>query len=137
VAARSDGAQARERLLYAALRRFAASGFERTSVRDIAQAAGANVSAVGYYFGDKEGLYRTLFTDPSICGAPEDLVAFADPGRPLAAALRMFYVEFLAPLKRGDEVRMVMKLHLELFLHSLGLLKTKPINLALTIASLM
>ena len=56
-------------------------------------------------------LLAVIFTGPSICGAPADLVAFAEPGRSLAAAMRMFYVEFLAPLKRGDEVQMVMKLH--------------------------
>ncbi|MGD9637123.1 MAG: DUF1956 domain-containing protein, partial [Pirellulales bacterium] len=36
---------------------FAARGFESTTVRDICQAAGANVAAVNYYFGDKERLY--------------------------------------------------------------------------------
>jgi AcrR family transcriptional regulator len=108
---RADGIDARQRLLGAGLKLFAEHGFEKTSVRALAQEAQVNLGAISYYFGDKEGLYRTLFTDPSICGSPEDLVAFADPGRPLAAALRMFYVEFLAPLKRGDEVRMVMKLH--------------------------
>ena len=36
---------------------FAERGFESTTVRDICQAAGANVAAVNYYFGDKERLY--------------------------------------------------------------------------------
>ncbi|MCX7227577.1 MAG: TetR family transcriptional regulator [Burkholderiales bacterium] len=98
---RADGIDARQRLLGAGLKLFAEHGFEKTSVRALAQEAQVNLGAISYYFGDKEGLYRAVFTDPSICGAPEDLVAFADPGRPLAAALRIFYVEFLAPLKRG------------------------------------
>ena len=108
---RADGIDARHRLLFAGLALFAEHGFEKTSVRALAKAAQVNLGAISYYFGDKEGLYRSLFTDPSICGVPEDLVAFAEPGRPMAEALRMFYVDFLAPLKRGDEVRMVMKLH--------------------------
>jgi AcrR family transcriptional regulator len=47
----------RLRLLDAAGGAFAASGFAGTSVRDICQAAGVNVAAVNYYFGDKERLY--------------------------------------------------------------------------------
>lgn len=51
----SDGT--RDRILEAAGQLFAERGFEATTVRDICQAAGANVAAVNYYFGDKERLY--------------------------------------------------------------------------------
>lgn len=47
----------RLRILEAAGEMFAERGFESTTVRDICQAAGANVAAVNYYFGDKERLY--------------------------------------------------------------------------------
>jgi AcrR family transcriptional regulator len=48
----------REKLLAAASRVFAEKGFEKTTVRDICQAAGvSNVAAVNYYFGDKGRLY--------------------------------------------------------------------------------
>jgi AcrR family transcriptional regulator len=47
----------RDRILEAAGQIFAERGFESTTVRDICQAAGANVAAVNYYFGDKERLY--------------------------------------------------------------------------------
>jgi AcrR family transcriptional regulator len=47
----------RERILEAAGQLFAERGFESTTVRDICQAAGANVAAVNYSFGDKERLY--------------------------------------------------------------------------------
>lgn len=47
----------RLRLLDAAGAAFAAQGFAGASVRDICQAAGVNVAAVNYYFGDKVRLY--------------------------------------------------------------------------------
>jgi len=47
----------RERIIDAAGQLFAERGFESTTVRDICQAAGANVAAVNYYFRDKERLY--------------------------------------------------------------------------------
>ncbi len=47
----------RERILLAAGREFAAHGYEAATVRDICAAAGVNVAAVNYYFGDKRRLY--------------------------------------------------------------------------------
>lgn len=48
----------RTKLLRTAARLFAQKGFSGTSVRDIITAAGVNVSAINYYFGDKRKLYR-------------------------------------------------------------------------------
>ncbi len=107
---RSDGIDARQRLMSAGLKLFAEQGFEKTSIRALAQAAQVNVAAISYYFGDKAGLYRALFTEPP-GGCPQDPTGFADPSLTLADGLRRFYAEFLAPLKRGDEFGMVMKLH--------------------------
>ena len=47
----------RDRILDAARHLFAEHGYEGTSIRDITIAAEANVAAVGYHFGSKEGLY--------------------------------------------------------------------------------
>lgn len=55
--AENDLDKTRGRILEAAGEMFAERGFEATTVRDICQAAGANVAAVNYYFGDKERLY--------------------------------------------------------------------------------
>lgn len=53
--------ETRERILAEAERRFASRGYAGASVRQITESAGANVAAVSYYFGGKEGLYRAVF----------------------------------------------------------------------------
>jgi AcrR family transcriptional regulator len=54
-----DDRSTEERLLDAAEYLFAEDGLRETSVRAVAAAAGqSNVSAVGYYFGSREGLIR-------------------------------------------------------------------------------
>lgn len=49
------------RILLAAKKLFAKQGFDGTSVRQICEEAGANVSLVSYYFGGKENVFRALF----------------------------------------------------------------------------
>jgi AcrR family transcriptional regulator len=100
----------RQKLVLAALKLFAEKGFESASTREIADAAGANVSAIRYYFGDKAGLYRAAFTEP-LGEIPATGCANIDPATPLPEALQRFFAEFLEPLKRGEAVRQVMKLH--------------------------
>lgn len=51
----------RDRLLHAAGDEFARVGFRGASVRSICEAAGANVSAVKYHYGSKEGLYLAVW----------------------------------------------------------------------------
>jgi len=50
----------RQRLLEAATRLFADSGYKGASVRDICNLAGANPGAVSYHFGGKRQLYRSV-----------------------------------------------------------------------------
>lgn len=100
----------RQKLLMAALKCFSEKGFEGASTREIAEAAEANISSIRYYFGDKAGLYRAAFKEPLGENASQTC-AEIDPGLPLDIAMHKFFSEFLSPLKHGEEVRMVMKLH--------------------------
>jgi AcrR family transcriptional regulator len=53
-------AETRARLLSVGQHLFGERGFKRVTVREICQAARANVAAVNYHFGDKLGLYREV-----------------------------------------------------------------------------
>jgi len=115
---RSDGEQSRERLIHAALPLFAHQGFAKTSTRGIAEAAGTNLAAIKYYFGDKAGLYCAVFFD--LQSAPhEEIVRFGGAG--LDDALRGFYLGFLEPLKQGDLTTLRMKLRMREMLEPTGL----------------
>ena len=52
------GQETRLRIIETAIPLFARLGFENTSTREIAVAAGVNPPALQYYFDSKEGLYR-------------------------------------------------------------------------------
>jgi AcrR family transcriptional regulator len=62
-AALTKGERTRGRLLEAAVRRFAADGYRRTSVSDIAREAGLTPAAVYAYFPNKEALFRDAVDD--------------------------------------------------------------------------
>lgn len=53
-------ASTRRRILDAAETQFGERGFAATSLRTVTEAAGANVAAVSYHFGSKEGLLRAV-----------------------------------------------------------------------------
>jgi TetR/AcrR family transcriptional repressor of bet genes len=53
----------REELVAATLATISARGFEHTTVRDIAEAAGAAVGSVNYYFKSKQDLLRAAVAD--------------------------------------------------------------------------
>ena len=112
--------QSRDRLLMAALRLFAEQGFAKTSTREIAQAAGANVAQIRYYFGDKAGLYRAAFVEP--LGSPQDdIPRFAQPHFSLRESLEGFLGAILEPMKQGELVQQCMRLHFREMLEPTGL----------------
>ena len=119
-AARPDGEASRERLLHAALNLFAHQGFAKTSTREIAEAAGTNLAAIKYYFGDKAGLYRAVFFD--LQSKPEEEIRrYGNEAMSLGDALRGFYLGFLEPLKQGELTTLCMKLHMREMLEPTGL----------------
>lgn len=116
---RSDGIEARNRLLDAALVLFGEKGFAKTSTREIALAAQVNVASISYYFGDKAGLYRAVFVDPR-CNPGADFSLFEQPDLALSQALRALLVGFTEPLKQGHMIQACMKLHFREMLEPTG-----------------
>src|SRR5512143_1362524 len=57
---RRDAAATREAILEAATRHFAARGYDRAGVREIAADVGVNAALVNRYFGSKEGLFAEV-----------------------------------------------------------------------------
>ena len=104
-----DPPATRARLLECALRLFSEQGFARTSTRALAEAAGANLAAIRYYFGDKAGLYRATFRELCDgCGASVDFAT----RQPLRTLLRTYYDSFVEPLKQGERMQQALRLHL-------------------------
>jgi AcrR family transcriptional regulator len=58
---RLNHGEARERIIEAAERRFAADGYDAVSFRDLTNAAGVSLSAIHYHFGSKEAVLSEIF----------------------------------------------------------------------------
>lgn len=96
---------ARSRLLREALRLFAAQGFAKTSTRSIAQAAQVNISAISYYFGDKQGLYQAAYYEPMAQYSPQLAAAqITAVDASLSQALQAFFEHMFMPFEQDDDV---------------------------------
>jgi len=67
------GPLTRSQILDASLRLFSEKGFARTSVRDIAQAAGITDAAIYYHFASKRELFEALIEERGFTAALEEL----------------------------------------------------------------
>ena len=67
------GPVTREQILDSSLRLFSEKGFARTSVRDIAQAAGITDAAIYYHFASKRDLFDALIEERGFTAALENL----------------------------------------------------------------
>jgi AcrR family transcriptional regulator len=101
---------ARERLVAEATRLFAEKGYSATSTREICLAAQANVAAIHYHFGDKEGLYREVLMAP-IRELLARAAGFDDPALTLEQALRRLLGAFLHA-HDDDRAALMHRLHL-------------------------
>jgi len=89
VARRADQeriAQKREQIAAQAGRLFAAQGYERTSVAEIATAVGISPASVFYYFNDKAALFRAVF-ERDLPAAEALIARHADAKEPVSAIL--------------------------------------------------
>jgi AcrR family transcriptional regulator len=94
-ATRADAAT-RARLLETAERLFGERGFKVVTVRDICAAAGANLAAVSYHFGDKLGLYRAVLQQAvDAMRETTEAARRTGEGRPPEEQLRSFIRVFM------------------------------------------
>jgi AcrR family transcriptional regulator len=89
------------------LRLFSEKGFARTSVRDIAQAAGITDAAIYYHFASKRDLFEALFEERGITSALSDLEQ-ATPTEPLLPTLSGIAVAALNIMQRNRDFMKVL-----------------------------
>ncbi|MBU1040494.1 MAG: CerR family C-terminal domain-containing protein [Proteobacteria bacterium] len=91
-----SGEDTKQRLLAAAGEVFSKQGFKAATVRTICRMARANVAAVHYHFGGKDGLYSALLSEAFVTGLrrnPPDMGLPADA--PAEERLHAFIHSFL------------------------------------------
>ncbi len=96
----------REDIARIALDLFARNGFEGTSIRDIAEAAGLTKPALYYHFQDKEALYEHVLVERMsglIEGAHDAIASTDDP----VERIRLFLDRHAARMDREREAWMV------------------------------
>ncbi len=102
----SAEAGTRDRILEAATALFSEQGYRRVTVRAICRAAGVNVAAVNYHFGDKLGLYREVVQEAieAMRGTTEESRR-AGEGRPAEEKLHVFVRTFVRRLLEAGHPR--------------------------------
>ena len=110
---RSDDFKAgrRESLLAAAMRLFIAQGYDRTTMREIAAAAGVSTGAIYVYFDTKAAMLQALCAEETALERAEllDAMRSAAPGDdPLAVGLGAGFRRFVetSPSERSDYERL-------------------------------
>lgn len=107
----------KERILSVAGGEFAERGFEATTVRDICLAAGVNVAAVNYYFGDKQRLYHEAVRQAHQRLVAQVPLAHWPEGTPARTKLRDFVGNVLERMLGFDRPRWQTRLMLREILH--------------------
>jgi len=108
----------KEKLLKSAKKLFAVQGFDKTSIRDIANDANVNSSMISYYFGGKEGMIQGIFEYYF-----PDTVNSTDMTEPINE-IRKIISDII--LLRVHDTELIDILHSEIILHSPRLDGIKP-----------
>lgn len=116
----AGGTGTRQRILETALQLFSNSGYDKVSVRDIAQAAEVNVAAISYHFGGKPGLYRAAMTEP-MGTARDDIPLFDQPHFSLRESFQGLYQSLLEPFTLDARAQQCLRLHLREMIDPTGL----------------
>lgn len=111
----------KERILKIALELFANNGYDKTSTRDIADKANVNVSAIKYYFGDKQSLYETVYK--SFIGPPPEKRKDFKTKDTLEEEFEQMFSMMLDPFTQSLEFKLGRKLHMREQLDPMGLWK--------------
>jgi AcrR family transcriptional regulator len=98
----ADADPTREKLLVAARRIFADRGYQAATIRQISIAAGANVAAVNYHFGDKLGLYTEVVRQAMQTAEIEAVQSALDLSAPPEEVLRAVIRARTRGICRGD-----------------------------------
>jgi len=110
----ANPSQTRDRLLDAAERLFGEKGVGEVSLRDITREADANLAAVNYHFGSRDGLLREVFLR-RLRPLNEERIALLDKASPgLAPILQAFVGPTLRMCREHPEfMRLASRTHLE------------------------
>jgi AcrR family transcriptional regulator len=93
-------APTKKRLIEAAVALFAEHGFEKTTIHEIAERAGANIAAVNYHFGNKERFHAEVIRHQldRASGSPPELAGEdGDPAVQLGAFIGWFLRRVCGP----------------------------------------
>jgi AcrR family transcriptional regulator len=101
------GPLTRKQILDASLRLFSEKGFARTSVRDIARAAGITDAAIYYHFASKRDVFEALFEERGITSALSELEQ-ATPTQPLLETLSRIAIAALGIMQRNKDFMKVL-----------------------------
>ena len=109
---RENGAQTRQKLLEVAGRVFAERGYLRATSKEICELAQANIAAVNYHFGGKDGLYSAVLEEAharlvSIDSGAEITQSKTDSAAKLRLLLRKILVEVARRRDSAWELRVI------------------------------
>jgi AcrR family transcriptional regulator len=99
---REHGRDTRSRLRELALQLFAEQGYEKTSLREIAERLGVTKAALYYYFKSKEDIVRSLVED--YVAEIDDLIAWARQQPPTAETRAQIIRRYLHIVADGSAV---------------------------------